>query len=406
MGNSLPFKRISGIWKHLIICPDRAVFQGLTSILAELTPGSVLTDLKAYPTRRALSDVLGSAQPNLCFLDVGSSWESAVALMNEVNSISPPIPVVAISSGNDPDIILRSLRQGASEFLFQPFAVEQVGAALDRLTRLHNESGQARGEMGKVFCVVPGQGASGASTLAANVSFRMQKLNPQKKVLLADLDPNSGTLSFLLKLKSSYSFIDVLQHSSQMDEDLWKAIVNNWHGVDVILSPENPVDSIPIHEAGHMIDYSREHYGNVILDMAGVHGDWTEQIAKLCDELLLVTTNELPALHSTQKAVAHLERGGVEHSKIRLIVNRYDPENGLELDAIETALNLEVSESLPNDVGALQKSLLEGKSVGSSTSLGKGYNRIAESLAGARKTEVKRKALFGGLFSAFEGVLK
>ena len=397
-------KRLSGRWKHLIICPDRALFHGLTSILADLTPGSALTDLKSYPTRRALADLVSSEKPNLCFLDVGSSWDSAAALMNEAGSLNPPIPVVAISGGNDPDVILRSLRQGASEFLFQPFAVEQVTAALERLMR-NKLSGSPQVEQGKVFCVMPGKGACGASTLACNLAYQLQKRDAKKKVLLADLDPSTGTLSFLLKLKSAYSFVDALSHASQMDADLWRGLVSNHQGVDVILCPENPVESVPIHEAAAMLDYSRENYGSVILDVASPYGDWSEQIASLCDELLLVTTNELPALHSTQKALAHLEATGVDTSKIRLVVNRYDANLGLDREAISTALNRDVLQTLPNDIDAIQKSLLEGKPVLANSSLGKALSLLADKLAGERKPDAKRQSLLSGIFSAFDGVL-
>src|SRR5712672_16883 len=150
MGNSLPTK-VSGRWKHLIICPDRGLFHGLTAILADVTPGSSFVDLKTYPARRALTDAVNSEQPNLCFLDVGSSWDSALSIIGDLNGINPAMPVVAIDKGNDPDVILRSLRQGASEFLFQPFVIEQVGAALDRLIRQQAETGQGHGgEVGKI----------------------------------------------------------------------------------------------------------------------------------------------------------------------------------------------------------------------------------------------------------------
>jgi DNA-binding response OmpR family regulator len=208
MGNSLPNKKVSGRWKHLIICPNRTLFHGLTAILAEVTPGSTFTDLKAYPARRALTEAVNSERPNLCFLDVGTSWDSAVALMNELNSVSASMPVVAISASTDPDLILRSLRQGASEFLFQPFAIDQVGAALDRLARIKLAANIQSSDMGKVYCIMPGKGACGATTLAFNLAFQLQRLNTAKKVLLADLDPATGTLSFVLKLKSSYSFVD------------------------------------------------------------------------------------------------------------------------------------------------------------------------------------------------------
>ena len=403
MGNSLPVK-VSGRWKHLIVCPDRGLFHGLTSVLAEVTPGSSFVDLKVYPARRALTDAVNKEQPNLCFLDVGSSWDSAVTLINDLNSIHSAIPVVAIDKGNDPDVILRSLRQGASEFLFQPFVLEQVGAALDRLKRNKLDANVQSRELGKVYCVMPGKAACGASTLACNLAFQIQRLNPKKKVLLADLDPSTGTLSFLLKVKSSYSFVDALVHASQMDDDLWRALVINQHGVDVILSPEAPVENIPTHEAAAMIEYSRETYGAVILDVASPYGVWGEQIARLCDELILVTTNELPALHSTQRAIAHLERKEIDRSKIRVVVNRYNPDLGLDREAIETALNVDVFQLLPSDADSLQKALLEGKAVASNTTLGKELTSMAHRFGG-RQTAVKRQSLLSGIFSVFDGIV-
>src|SRR5271165_835912 len=177
MGNSFLNKKISGRWRHLIIAPDRRVFQGLTAVLAEITPGSPFTDLKVYPNRRALSDAISLEKPNLCFLDVGSSWDSAVTLIGELNSIQSSMPIVAISASNDPDLILRSLRQGASEFLFQPFTVEQVGTALDRLARIKLDANLQSRELGTVYCVMPGKGACGATTLACNLAFPLHKLN-------------------------------------------------------------------------------------------------------------------------------------------------------------------------------------------------------------------------------------
>jgi pilus assembly protein CpaE len=405
MGNTSPVKKGSGRWKHLIICPNRTLFHGLTAILAEVTPGSTFTDLKAYPARRALTEAIGSEKPNLCFLDVGTSWDSAVALMNELTSVNAAMPVVAISASTDPDLILRSLRQGASEFLFQPFALDQVGAALDRLARIKLAANIQSSDLGKVYCIMPGKGACGATMVACNLAFQLQRLNSAKKVLLADLDPTTGTLSFLLKLRSSYSFVDALTHSSQMDEDLWKALVTHQQGVDVILSPDTPVEVVQTHEAAAMIDYSRENYGAVILDTASPYGKWVEEIANLCDELVLVTTNELPALHSTQRAIAHLERSGIDRSRIKLVVNRFNADLGLDKIAIQTALNLDVFQLLPNDPDTIQKSLLEGKPVASGTALGKNFVNMAERLGGREKEVKSRKPLLSGIFSIFNGIL-
>ena len=56
---------------------------------------------------------------------------------------------------------------------------------------------------------MPGKGACGASTIAANLAYHIQRLS-KTRLLLADMDPMTGTTSFLLNLKSTYSFIDAL----------------------------------------------------------------------------------------------------------------------------------------------------------------------------------------------------
>jgi Flp pilus assembly CpaE family ATPase len=127
-------------------------------------------------------------------------------------------------------------------------------------------------------------------------------------------------------------------------------------------------------------------------------------VANLCDELLLVTTNELPALHSTQKAIAHLESVGIERSKIKLVVNRFNGDLGLDQEAIQTALNLDIFQLLPNDVDTIQKPLLEGKLVAPNTGLGKQIVVMADRLGG-RQEQGKRQSRLAGLFSIFEGVL-
>src|SRR5260370_33213295 len=98
MGNTSPQKKGSGRWKHLIICPNRTLFHGLTALLAEVTPGSTFTDLKAYPPRRPLTEAVGSERPTLGFLAVGTRWDYAVALIPTLTSVNAPMrvpPIVA-----------------------------------------------------------------------------------------------------------------------------------------------------------------------------------------------------------------------------------------------------------------------------------------------------------------------
>ena len=62
---------------------------------------------------------------------------------------------------------------------------------------------------GQDFCGDARQGRLRRQTIACNLAFQWKRRGA-KKVLLADLDPLTGTMSFLLKIKSVFSFLDML----------------------------------------------------------------------------------------------------------------------------------------------------------------------------------------------------
>jgi len=189
-----------------------------------------------------------------------------------------------------------------------------------------------------------------------------------------------------------------------MDEALWKGMVTPCGSVDVLLSPEIPADLVyePA-DLPAMVGFWRKLYEYSILDIPGPYSEWGLSLAKLCDELLLVTTNELPAVHATQNTLARLEDQGVQKSKIKLIVNRYNTEIGLSSEAIETVLDLKIFQHLPSDFESVQKALIEGKAIPASTKVGRSIAELAEKLTG-RTSAPRKHSLFGGLFNAFSSI--
>jgi pilus assembly protein CpaE len=363
----------------LIVCPDARMSAELAATLAAELPDARLAVEKAYPSRSDAAKLAASV--SLCFLDAVSDTPSALGILSWLAAVAPSVPVVALLRANDPDLILRCLRGGAAEFLIPPFTQDQLRAVLRKLTRPITDPGPA-GAGGEVFCIMPGKGACGATTIACNLAFALHRLG-RGRILLADLDGLTGTIAFVLKLKSNYSFVDAVSHAGALDRDVWRALVTQSRGIDVLLSPENPVDcySEPLDPAP-LVTSSRRAYDYVVLDTGGAHGDWNEALARLSDVLLLVTTNELPALHATQRALAHLEGAGVARSKARAIVNRYQPRAGLPGDAIAKALKVAVFATLPNDYEAIHKALMDGQPSPPATAFGRSIATLARTLTG------------------------
>ncbi len=255
----------------------------------------------------------------------------------------------------------------------------------------------------KVYSMMPAKGACGASTLACNLAFQLKRAGA-KRVLLADLDALTGTVSFQLKIKSSYSFLDVLSRADSLDADLWSAMVTSRAGVDVLLSPDALLEGASeLRDSAPIIDYARQSYDAVVLDAGGVYGAWSLSQARAADEVLLVTTNELAAVQSAQRALVYLDSNGVGRWKTRLLVNRYDDDIGLTKEVIAAALELDVYHVVPDDSDAVHKALMEGKPLAPNTAIGKNLAALGERLYGKPPQDAapKRGSSLTGLLSLF-----
>lgn len=393
--------KLNGSWKALFVGPNVKIRRELTPFLSPHFAAFSGHDLEHYPTIGQLADAFQSHQPNLCFLDVISDRNAALGVIPDILRLKPALPIVAVMSGNDPDLILQCLRGGATEFLAQPFNDEQVAASLQKLAK-QQPAAQANTNRGKVLCVMPAKGGSGATTIACNLAYRWKKQDPRKRILLADLDPLAGTMSFVLKVKSNYSFVEVVQRSADIDADLWKSVITNRNGVDILLSPEAMIAGISdLTDASAILEYARAVYDVVIIDSGSAYGDWNLSQAHICDELLLMATNELTSLQAVQRSLSYLESNNVGRWKIRIVVNRYDKHIGLSRESIGTALQTDIYHVIPSDYDVIQRALIDGKPVPSGTNLGKSISRLVDNLTGTEIKAKKGSSALGGLLSLF-----
>jgi pilus assembly protein CpaE len=400
----MPQLRAGGPAQALVASPDQRMAAELKHLLGREIPQLQLVMRSEYPTRSSLAELTNQGGIQLCFLDIASDRDASAAAMALVSAYYPGVPLFALLRANDPDLILQCLRQGASEFLIQPFTTEQLQAALAKLSRFHQTRPAQPGSNCRVFCVLPGKGACGATTVACHLAHSLQR-HGLPKVLLADMDGYTGTVAFLLKLKSGYSFIDALQHSGNLEADIWKALVTPTCGIDVLLAPENPMDG-----AGNdadptpIVSYARNVYDAVVLDAGSPYGEWNAALARAADEVLIVTTGELAALHSFQRARAYLESKGANGDNIRLVINRHAKNQGLDREAIEQALHCEIYNTLPADPDAVLRSLMDGRPVPANSSFGKSVAHLAAALAGQNGNgKVHHATGLGGFFKKLMG---
>jgi DNA-binding NarL/FixJ family response regulator len=222
----------------LAIIPDRELAAQLASALERTRSFQILSEFKSYPSLQTLEIRARQTKPDVILLDLASDLDQACELIRCVTSLNLRAHLVGLHVRNDSDAILRSLRSGASEFLYAPFDVQTQNDAVARLHRLLQPGPVEQAEPGSIVTFSSAKPGSGASTLAAQAAFALRRTTAQR-VLLADFDLMGGMIGFYLKLTNTKSLLDALQMAERLQDGGWAACVAATDGVDISAGARN-----------------------------------------------------------------------------------------------------------------------------------------------------------------------
>jgi pilus assembly protein CpaE len=367
----------------LLIAPDRELAQQFAATIPQTQAFQILADLKSYPPQQTLEIRVRQLKPSVVLLDLATEPGLALELVHSIAAMTPPVLVVGLHTHNDSQAILQSLRAGATEFLAAPFDLATQREAISRLRRLVQPEPQQEAEAGHTIAFASSKPGSGASTLATQAAFVLQKLTG-KRVLLADCDLTGGTIGFYLKLSHNYSLVDALQHAEHLDPTLWNSLTVNYGGVDILPSPAapyaGPVDAARLRT---LADHARWMYDWVILDLPTIFSRTSLMAVSECDCAFVVSTAELPSLHLTRKALTMVNQLGFPVDRFKVLVNRVDRRDGISTADMEKLFGCGVHASLPNDYFALHRVVTLGQPLGSEGELGRAIENVVQRLNGA-----------------------
>ena len=367
----------------MLIAPNRDLAKQFMETLPQSKAFQILAELKNYPPPQTLEIRARQLKPDIVLLDLASNLETAVTLTRFIASLNPTVHVVGLSTSNDSQAILQSLRAGASEFLYSPFDLATQRDAIARLRRLCVSEPASTGASGRIVAFASSKPGSGASTLATQTAFSLQRATG-KRVLLADFDLAGGTIGFYLKLNHPYSLLDALQHAEKLDAELWASMAVQHAGVDILSSPAAPyADPVDPTRIRTLIDHAKQLYDWVILDLPSVFHRTSLIAISSAERAFVVSTPELPSLHLTRRAMTLIEHLGFPKERFQVLINRAEKRADLGISNMEKLVNCPIYGSFSNDYFSLHRVVTLGQPLGAEGELGKSIEQFAARLSGA-----------------------
>jgi pilus assembly protein CpaE len=260
-------------------------------------------------------------------------------------------PIVLVASGEASALLEDALDADVSDVLLLPQLTENIVFSIRKATHAGRRLAAAAGHNGRIVTVFSPKGGTGKTAVATNLAVALAK-NDAKRTLLVDLDLQFGDAAIMLGLEPEKTIFDLVVAPGELDsEKLAGYTARHASGLDVLPAPLRPEDAELVTEAklGRLLEVARSSYDVIVVDTSPFfHGPMLATLDQT-DELLLLTTMDVPTLKNVRLSMHTLDLLSFPHDRIRLLLNRATDKVGMKQRDVESALERKVSHTLPHD---------------------------------------------------------
>ncbi len=288
--------------------------------------------------------------------------EKADLFLDAVESLpTPRPPFVALGPEESGKTVLRALRLGARHYLPLDCDAERLRGSLTELG-VSGTSVDERAAACPVVAVLGAKGGAGATLVASQLALSLRGLG--SRATLVDLNLRHGDAALYLDLQPDHTLADLEQRDGDLDAT-WLRTVLQRHpsGTRLLAAPTQPEDAdlVDAERVGEAIEIARRLADWTLLDLSRDFSDVSLRALDLADEVLLVSTLDIPSLHHARSMLSLLERLGMPHSRVHLVLNRGGHPNQASDREVREFLGRSADVRLPNDFAAAQETCNFGR---------------------------------------------
>ncbi len=298
----------------------------------------------------------------ILFIDISEYQEQALNFVSKITAEFPHCSVVALSDKPDADLIVRTMRVGARDFVPIPVIKENFVRVLE------NIYGDFTGEKVKkskcrIISVYSNKGGIGKTSVATNLALELAKIT-KENVALIDLNFQTGDVTTFLDLKPSFNISYMFQNLDKINGEFLLSTLEKYKDTSLYVLADPPYfkqsENVSLKKIEALFEILRKTFSYVIVDTTGGFDDRAMKALELSDLILLVTVVNLPALRNSQRCLELFDKLGFESDKIQILLNRYMENDEINAKDVEDVLSKNIYWKIPNNYFTMMSAINKG----------------------------------------------
>jgi pilus assembly protein CpaE len=336
-------------------------YRKLLSLIENVEVGDFLTN-----AQEAL-EIIPEIKPDVVLIEEHLPDIDGISFTEIIRRDYPMTQVIIVSQDKHYDTVLRSLRNGASDFLSHDVSIGEFRESILRAGELASiekakihpylsqdlprDGEEEPGPKAKVISVYSPHGGSGVTTVANNLALSLR--DNESQIALIDANLQFGDVDILFNELGQLSLMDLIPIAFDLDQKVVKEvmILHRTSGIFLLAAPRHPTISEPIsgEQVSHVFDYARGSYTYMVINTPSYLNEVTLAALDSSDRIVLVVTQEIAAIKSMRAFIELWDSFGMKRERLFLVVNKFRNTSALTAKKISETLNMSVELTIPDD---------------------------------------------------------
>ena len=302
-------------------------------------------------------DVIEKAKelkPDIILMDINMPKIKGIKATEIINREVPESSIIMMSVQEEQNYLRKAMMVGAREYLIKPFSDDELINVIKQVYELDAKKEQSllqrQGLQEKVVSVFSSKGGVGKTLLATNLAVVLQQ-QKELDVVLVDLDLQFGDADVLLDLSPKITIADAVNELNSLTPDnIDDYLLSYDNGLHILNSPLRPEEAEMIggREFEALLDILRERFNYIIIDTPQSFSEPVLTALDNSDLILLIAMLDLSTIKNVKLSLEVMEELDYPKESIKLILNRYSDEIGINVEDLEKTLGYDVDLKIPS----------------------------------------------------------